>query len=48
MLTSPSSLTNEKKIKKRNLEVIGGEGDEIGDEKTKEKWLWNWWKKTRK
>ena len=28
--------------------MIDGEGDEIGDEKTKEKWLWNRWKKIRK
>jgi len=39
MLTSSSSLKKEKR--KRKLEVVGGEGDENGDVKTKEKWFWN-------
>ena len=28
------------KEKEKNSEVIGEEGDEIGDEKTNDKWLW--------
>jgi len=38
MLTISSLFKNEKK-KKRNSKVIGGESDEIGNVKTKEKWL---------
>jgi len=37
MLTSSSLLKNEKKKKKRNIEVIGEESDENSDVKTKEK-----------
>ena len=40
MLTSSSLLKKEKKKKERKLEVIGGEGDEINEVKTMEKWLW--------
>jgi len=40
MLTISSLLKNDKKKKKRNSEVIDGEGDEINEVKTNEKWLW--------
>ena len=39
MLTSSSLLKNEKRKKKRNPKVIGGEGDEIGEVKIKENWF---------
>ena len=48
MLTSSSLLKNEKRKRKEIQKVVGGEGDENDDVKTKEKWLWNRWKKTRK
>ena len=41
VVNKSSLLKNEKKKeKKRNPEVIDGEGDENGDVKIKEKWFW--------
>ena len=39
MLTSSFFVKEREKKKKRKLEVIGGEGDEIGKVNTIEKWL---------